>query len=47
MERCTSTSSTTVSPGDVAQWGLGDGREMMDSYKAGALSSVMVAWRQA
>ena len=35
MERCTSTASTTMSFGGVAQRGLGDGREMMDSRRAG------------
>ena len=40
---------TTVSIGGMAQQGLGDGRELMDSGRAGALSGVVgvstTAWQ--
>jgi hypothetical protein len=41
--RCSSTTSTTLGLGSVAQWGLGVGRMLMDSRRAEALSGVMVA----
>jgi hypothetical protein len=41
--RCSSTTSTTLGLGNVAQRGLGVGRMLMDSRRAEALSGVMVA----
>jgi hypothetical protein len=42
MERCTSTSSTTVSFGDMVHQDLGVGRDLMDSRGTEALSSLVV-----
>ena len=41
VERCASTASTTASLGGAAQRGLGGGRVLMDSRRAGALSGVV------
>jgi hypothetical protein len=41
--RCSSTTSTTLGLGSVAQWGLGVGRMLMDSRRTEALSGAMVA----